>query len=352
MRVLAFPADEGGCGAYRVRWPAAALAAQGHDVTLQAGLPGRWVDRRDGTPELVGMDPVDADVVVLQRPLGRDLARAIPHLQAQGIAVVVEIDDDFSSIPPQNVSWKTCHPRNNPHRNWDHLAAACRAADLVTVTTPALARRYGNHGRVAVIPNFVPEWYLQVRQPKPAPPTIGWTGSVATHPGDLEVTHGAVARVVAETGCRFAVVGTGVGVGERLGLDADPPGTGWCELEAYPYPMAAFDVGIVPLADTAFNAAKSCLKLMEFAALGVPAVASPTADNLRLHAHGVGLIARRPRDWVRGLHTLLGDEDLRAEMAAHGRAAVAGLTIEANADRWWDAWRTAAHQSARRKVAA
>lgn len=351
MRISVYPADDGGCGHYRLVWPARALIAQGHEVTISAGLPAQWIDDRDGTPQVVGCEAIDADVVVLQRPLTRNLVDVIPFVQDQGVAVVVEIDDDFAAIPPQNISWPICNPRNNPNRNWDHLARACRMADLVTVTTPALARRYGGHGRVAVLPNFVPEWYLQVNQPRTLPLTVGWTGSVHTHPGDLEVTRGAVAKVVADLGAELRIVGTGFGVGERLGLGADPPGTGWVELEAYPYPMAELDVGIVPLADNAFNAAKSCLKMMEFAALGVPVVGSPTPDNLRLHLKGVGLIARKPREWERALRSLITDNDRRAELAGDGRRLMAGLTIEANAERWLDAWTSAADQAAERRAA-
>lgn len=353
MRVQVYPADDGGCGFYRVREPAAALISQGHDVTVCEGLPAVWMDDPvTGRPNVVGIEPMDVDVVVLQRPLGRDLASAIPFLQEQGIAVVVEVDDDFGAIPPTNISWRHVHPKGNPDRNWDHLAAACRMADLVTVTTPALARRYGSHGRVAVVPNFVPERYLQV-QPRRSPyVTVGWTGSVQTHPDDLEVTRGAVARAIAETGAQFRVVGTGIGVGSRLGFDADPPGTGWVELEDYPAAMARVHVGIVPLADSAFNAAKSCLKATEFAAVGVPAVMSPTPDNLRLHDQGVGMIAKRPREWQHCLRVLLSDDGLREEMAEQGRQVVAGLTIEANAHRWWDAWTKAADVAASRRVAA
>lgn len=353
MRVNVYPADDGGCGFYRVREPASALIAQGHDVSICEGLPAVWVDDPlTGRPNVVGIEPMDVDVVVLQRPLGRDLADAIPHLQAQGIAVVVEVDDDFGAIPPTNISWRFVHPKANPDRNWDHLARACRMADLVTVTTPALARRYGSHGRVAVVANFVPERYLAVEPRRSPYVTVGWTGSVQTHPDDLEVTRGAVARAVAETGAQFRVVGTGIGVGSRLGFDADPPGTGWVELEDYPAAMARVHVGIVPLADSAFNAAKSCLKAMEFAAVGVPAVMSPTPDNLRLAETGIGMVARRPREWERALRTLLTDEARREDMAAHGRQVMAGLTIEGNAHRWWEAWTQASEVAVGRRVAA
>ena len=39
MKVAVFPSDDGGCGWYRLRWPAQALAAQGHDVVIDPPEP-------------------------------------------------------------------------------------------------------------------------------------------------------------------------------------------------------------------------------------------------------------------------------------------------------------------------
>ncbi len=75
-------------------------------------------------------------------------------------------------------------------------------ADLVTVTTPALAERYGSHGRVKVLPNLVPASYFDIptHAPRKVSPTVGWTGSVVTHVGDLDVMGGVIPGVLAETG--------------------------------------------------------------------------------------------------------------------------------------------------------
>lgn len=339
MRVKVHPADQGGCGHYRLIWPAQALTNQGGDVEISAGLPAIWRDDNTGQAELVGIGPVDADVVVLQRPLQHHLADAIPLLQDQGVAVVVEVDDDFSCIPPANPAYGHAHPHTNPDRNWNHLARACQLADLVTVTTPALARRYGHHGRVRVVPNCVPARYLDITAP-PFEQTVGWSGSVDTHPGDLEVTRGAVGRAAAACGLTVRVVGTGRGVPEALdvtGVEA----SGWLPIRQYPEQLAHLGIGIVPLAATAFNQAKSSLKMCELAAVGVPCVVSPSADNRRVNGEGIGLIAERPREWERAIRTLASSESMRSEMAGVGRDVMRRHTIEGNADRWMEAWATA-----------
>lgn len=347
MKVHVWPADDGGCGHYRMIWPARALAAQGADIHIEPPSPdagcrvllqdqtvaGRTVAR---TVRLV--EAPDADVVVMQRPLAAARADLVPLLQQAGIAVVIEIDDDFETIHPRNSSFRSTHPKVNPGWNRQHLARACRDADLVVCTTPALAHRYARHGRTVVVPNHVPARYLHITV-EPGPLHVGWTGSVTeTHPTDLQVTRGAVGRVLAETGVPFAVVGTGVRVQDALGLDRPPLAAGWVSIEEYPQAMAQIGIGIVPLDDIAFNHAKSCLKMAEFAALGVPVIATPTPDNTRLHGHGVGLLAAKPKHWASQLRRLIADPDERACIAEAGRAAMRGLTIEGNAGRWWDAW--------------
>lgn len=343
-RIAVWPADDGGCGHYRITWPAQALITQGANLDLRlpgdgSGLEGLHMEQ-DGIDRLVDIaTPPDFDVLVIQRPLDAVRADLVTVLQRYGVRVVVEIDDCFETIHPGNSSWRSTHPVHSPGRNRAHLRRACRAADLVTVTTPMLAHRYGRHGRVVVIPNHVPARYLQVdRSGEPLALTVGWTGSTTTHPTDLQVTRGAVARVCRERGVWFQVVGTGVGVREALGLDLEPIASGWLPLEEYPHAMAEHGIGVVPLDDIAFNHAKSALKMMEYAAVGVPVVASPTADNVRMHAEGIGLLAAKPKHWHAHLRRLLDSPDLRDEIAGQGREAMARWTIEGNTDRWWDAW--------------
>lgn len=53
-------------------------------------------------------------------------------------------------------------PTTNREQNGKWLGVAWERADLVTCSTPALAERYGKHGRVAILPNYVPASYLEI----------------------------------------------------------------------------------------------------------------------------------------------------------------------------------------------
>lgn len=345
MKVKVYPADRGGCGFYRIIWPAEALRAQGADVDIvfHTDAADRQVNAAywngdDGSRTLLAAKAPDCDVVVLQRPLTDILADSIPQLQRAGVKVVVEIDDDFTSISPRNVSFNSVHPTRSPRRNWHHLKRSCDLADLVVVSTPALADVYGRHGRVVVVPNYIPESYQWIPRPWHEGTVLGWSGSIETHPDDLQVVGRAVANTMRHTDAGFKVVGSGLGVRKALGLNDQPLACGWQPLGAYPQMLADIDVGIVPLELTRFNEAKSWLKGLEMSAVGTPFVASPTGPYLDLVSRGAGLFAEKPRDWEGLLRRLVTSPGEREEMAGAGREVAAGLTIEGHCGEFWDAW--------------
>lgn len=350
--VHVYPADTSGCGAYRCILPAEALAADGADVRVV--LPGRneglQVSVRvvDGRRVVDSVVRPDCDVLVLQRPLMGALVETIPYLQAAGVAVVVEVDDDFDTVHPQNVSWRHVQPHKNTWNNREHLHQACHLADLVTVSTPALAARYGKHGRVAIVPNRVPRWYFGVERAANPVPVCGWPGAVNTHPTDLEVTGRGVGKAVARAKATFRVIGPGDLVRRKLDLWHDPEVTGFVSLDRYPRELARLDIGIAPLADTAFNRAKSFLKPLELAAAGAACVASPVGEYHAAAAEGLCLLASTPKEWERTVNRLLIDADARAEVSARGRAAAGRHVLEDHLDSWSDAWALALSHAAAR----
>ena len=206
-----------------------------------------------------------------------------------------------------------------------------------------------------VLPNYVPAWYCDLAPDPPQEPGIrvGWTGSLLTHPDDLDATSGAVQPVLDRhlaANPWFHVVGTGKGVRTALGLTDEPSSTGWLPLEEYPGAMAEIDVGIVPLAGHRFNEAKSWLKGLEFAALGVPFVATPTTEYRELHdTYRLGYLASDRDEWEALLDHLVANPAARMHAGEQGRATVREhLTVEKNAYRWMEAWALALEHSKRR----
>ena len=297
---------------------------------------------------LSGADVVDADieadVLVLQRPMGWMMPSLIELMQSRGTAVVVELDDDFHTAHPNNRAFQLNHPRVSPVYNWLHLGECVKRADLVTVSTDQLARRYGAHGRVAVLRNYVPKAWLDLPRTSNGA-TIGWAGTTVNHPVDLRATRGGVGMALnAHPGWRFMCAG-GEGHADEIcrQLEIDPAqfvGTPWRELELHRLVVSQFDIGIAPLEDTVFNAAKSWLKGVEYAALGIPFVASDLPEYELLHRrYGIGhLAAPKSKHW-RQACTALMELERRAEIGAHWRETVGKLlTVEKNAWRWPEVW--------------
>ena len=336
MKVIVYPADAFGCGAFRMRWPGEACAAAGHDVSVVEPKDRRLRVVMEGDTVKDVLD-VEADVVVLQRVTHAYMAQAIAIMRAKGITVVVDVDDDLSSIHPSNPAWQIHHPGSGGMHSWRNVATACRNASLVTVSTPALLNVYARHGRGHVLPNYLPDMHYGL--PRQDSDTIGWPGSYHSHPNDPEAVGGAVARLVDE-GASFVMRGDPTGAGAAYGLAADPQG-GPVPIEEWPSAVASLGIGIAPLADTKFNASKSWLKPLEMSAAGVPWVASPRAEYRRLHEMGAGVLADRPRVWYRELKRLRESAALRQERSEAGRAVAEQLRLRDHAWRWADAWQRA-----------
>lgn len=361
MKVTLLPADRHGCGHYRLLYPMAAMSDEDVEFSVEEGIAAKR--RRTVEKEVVGVEPIDADVVVMQRPLLRYLADCIPFIQAQGIAVVVDIDDDFTTLHHKHPAFWPTNPKTSPDSNWRHLLRACSIADMVTCSTPALVKRFGSRGNATLLRNLVPASYCSTRRSQQwNGVTVGWAGYTASHPDDLKATRGAVPEALTKhqkgtaQDARFLCVGDGLGVAEDLGF---PPGqsrenfniTGPVELEKYPKQIGRFDVGIVPLQSTSFNEGKSYLKGLEYAALGVPFVASWTPEYEYLAAEGLGFIVPdRQRDWVRMLGYAMRHYE---EMSKQYRELVKrNYTYEQHAWRWAEAWATAMQRRAQAAVPA
>jgi hypothetical protein len=352
VKVVIFPADEAGCGYHRLIWPAEELRRQGHDVAVApAGdRQMRVTTDLEGNVTHITMPFEDVDVFVFQRITHRWLVGAVRYLRERGHAVVVDVDDDLDAIDPSNSAFHALHPRNEgkpsfedptkPYmHSWRNLAEVCRVASLVTVSSPALTRVYGAHGRVRVLPNVLADHYFEDFTPAPRDRlVVGWPATLHTHPNDPHVIGPGLARVLRELDVSFVTGGVPDDVGRAFMLGEDPPSIGFVALQDWPRAVAELDVAVTPLANTRFNQAKSWLKPLECAAVGVPWIGSPRVEYRRLHELGCGVLAEKPKDWHRQLRRLITDDAWRQDRADAGRAVAATLRLRDHAWRWLEAW--------------
>jgi putative intracellular protease/amidase len=344
VKVLVFPADSYGCGYHRLIWPVEVLRAQGHDVQVVPQEARQLQVHVNSIGQVVGVDLADEyDVVVLQRVTHENLVGVIDVLRERGTAVVVDVDDDLSTIHPANPAWPMLHPRLEKdgaakQHSWRNLDAACQAATLVTATTPALTARYAPHGRARVFANYLAAHYYG--HERVDSDLVGWPASLASHPNDPDVVGSAVARLV-DDGANFHVVSVASGVARAFSIRDETRITqvdGVVSLLDWPAEIAKLGIGIAPLADTKFNHSKSWLKPLELAAVGVPWVGSPRAEYRRLHELGCGVLCDKPSSWYGTLRRLRRDASWRADLSTVGRLVADELRLDKNAWRLWEAW--------------
>lgn len=97
--------------------------------------------------------------------------------------------------------------------------------------------------------------------------------------------------------------------------------------------LSRFDIGIMPLPDTEIAKGKCGFKIIQFLALGIPAIASPIGVNSKIIDEGVnGFLCGTSQEWHEALEKLILDRGLRGKMGKDGRQKMQEkFSIDSNA---------------------
>jgi glycosyltransferase involved in cell wall biosynthesis len=106
------------------------------------------------------------------------------------------------------------------------------------------------------------------------------------------------------------------------------------------YAGVDFDIGVAPLDPAGkFNRSKSALRALEYAARGIPVVASNCEAYRGFVQHGVtGFLVKYDHEWGRYLRDLVNDEAMRTEMGAAARRLAREWTIQKRYTAWQAAY--------------
>jgi glycosyltransferase involved in cell wall biosynthesis len=92
--------------------------------------------------------------------------------------------------------------------------------------------------------------------------------------------------------------------------------------------LAECDIGLAPLHDNRFSRGKCSFKVLEYAAAGLPAVASPIGTNADYIQDKVtGLLATNAQEWVDRISWLIENPQLRKKMGQESRAHAAKFDV-------------------------
>lgn len=321
----------GGCTFYRQMLPANVTPGAAVGRPAWTGEHGFGVRRGDRA--VFGFD-----VALLKQLMQRQSPHQVKAAQALGQHVVVDVDDFYAGLGPDNKAWASLDPARNKGQSTDLHEQVVMLADTVTVSTQFLLDHYRERrDRVFLVRNGISPKQFMPRKHKPGKPVLGWVGATGWRANDITPLAEWLPGWLVEHDVMFLHAGHVEGDPDFAQL-AGVPEDRMIRLPLAPVAtyggLFQMDIGMVPLAGTDFNEAKSCLKGLEYAASNIPFVATPTGEYARLGEQGVGRLAVTPGEWRQHLTELLVFDVRRREAQRQRRLVLAEHTISSRAAEW------------------
>lgn len=308
---------------FRVHQYLPALQAAGHQCVVAPSIPPKycgfpllgnrgseWPRRLFRLWDVLRAWRGDFDVVHLERELfSTDFVLVERLLRRVARKLVLDVDDALFALYP---------------RKFETLVGL---SDCVIAGNPLLLKRVSAlHPFTVEIPTVV-DLDRYVPRPENAPvaarPVIGWTGLAGNIPY-LEIVAPSLKELARQFDFEFLVVAEDARPLGRLDLDGVRVRFApWAEENEISV-LQECDVGLMPLPDNDWTRYKCGLKLIQYMALGIAAIASPVGVNVDIARHGEsGFLADTPSQWTECLTRLLTDAELRKRVGRAGRDRVA-----------------------------
>lgn len=315
MKVYAIE-DGTACGYYRIRLPFDAMKANGLDV------------------EYANVGEVPDGVTFVGQRVGW------PGFRLQWLKLwrthpmVWETDDDLWCLDPTNErAVKVYTPEM-----LSELEQVVRTAHMVTVSTEPLAEAMSRFNpNVVVLPNHIDDRMFDIQRPRRDRLTVGWAGG-DSHKRDWQMVAPRIRRFLDRNpDVDFHAIGQNYLPENKI----QGRWTSWsADLFDY-YRTIDFDIGIAPLISSRFNRSKSAIKALEYAALGIPVIASDEPPYQPFVVDGVtGFLVSREHEWEARLRDLVNDADMREEMGRAAKERARMWAISEGWKLWVDAYKT------------
>jgi hypothetical protein len=312
------------CASIRLQ-PFCHAMARGGELNVRYLLPGE-------------LDRFGPDVVIWHRVSIADAGQrdVLARLRdARGTRLVYDLDDNLLDLEGHG-------QRAVYDAMRDDVGESLALADEVWTSTPRLAARaaLATAAVVKVLPTALdPElWGLDLAEPtlpatsrRQAPLQLLYMGT-RTHDADFKVLERALEALHAKRpgSFRLSIVGVRADAGRSppwLRTVEGPPymGASYPAFVAWFRGLAGFDLGVAPLLSSPFNDCKSPVKVLDYAAIGLPTLASAVPaymDSLQggrdcLHARN------EPGAWIDAIEQVLADRGILAQVASTARRLVA-----------------------------
>jgi glycosyltransferase involved in cell wall biosynthesis len=239
-------------------------------------------------------------------------------LRRYGRKVIYDFDDA--------VMYDDKHPEKLSRKRQKSFQRTVELADVVTAGNAYLAehaRRFNPN--VVVLPTGLDTsaYELQTLPKKDDRIRLVWIGSKSTLPYLAEIR-----PVLEELGSRFENVVLRIICDDFFELRNMEVEKHQWSLEKQAVDLVTSDIGLAPLPDNRFTRGKCGFKVLQYAAAGLPVVASPVGVNSDYVKDGIaGLFAKDTRGWTDGIAQLTENSQLRKKMGHAGRNMVQDFDI-------------------------
>lgn len=333
------PLQPNGCAWYRCVLPGMELEKRGWVTGV--GMPG--FNERDGFGLLTGQSNAihGWDIIVFKLIMHRDALEKLDRAINLGQKIVVDVDDFFDGLDETNRAHAVTDPSVNPDNNREIYAEIIRKSFAIITSTQFLFDYYSKiHNNVFLVRNGIDiNRYKTVKKRKRdfQKTKIGWVGATPWRSRDLEILSPFISNYIKTRNVQFHHSGHMNNVpsaAEKLGIDPEFVSTTHLRpIADYPLLLSQIDIGIVPLNDVPFNHAKSFIKGLEYAAAGIPFIASDLPEYRYLFEAGIGRLAKTEDDWIYHFDELL-DDSIRKEESLINLEKLTDFSIQARGDDW------------------
>ncbi len=332
MKLGFFIEPTGAGGYYRVIIPMLELERRGHTVV--------WVPDAQTDAPMAALS--SCELVHCYRRF--DKLDQLRRLSELGVAISFDNDDDFEALTvTAEDSGKITGGLKSRRHNAKAVQSVARIlqfADLVTTPSAVLVEKYRDAGgaHVALIENHLDEGMrcFGARGDHDGI-VVGWVAGLE-HAADLpQLTVVKALAQLLEQRADLRVQSFGV----RLPLNSDRyehrANVDYYDLLEV---IGKFDIGIAPLADTAFNRARSNVKLKEYGAGGAPWLASPVGPYAAMGEREGGRTVG-DEHWPASLDELISSERKRKRLSRRGLKWAKSQTIARHVSVWEDEFASA-----------
>jgi hypothetical protein len=336
------PVEPNGCAWYRCYLPMLELEKLGWETNI--GLPEFNTNLGFGVYKNSEEIIFGWDIVVFKLVMLRTVSQILDNPQrVNGQKIVVDVDDFFEGLQPSNYAYRSTDPEKNPDNNRNHYIDIIHKADAVITSTPFLYNYYKNEvglKNVYLIRNAIdlPRWN-QRKDHSRYLPVFGWVGATPWRSNDLETMHPFFGEFLQKNRLSFHHAGhikEGLWAEHQLGIPQSVNVTHSLrkQITKYPEMFRKIDVGIVPLNNISFNHAKSTIKGLEYAASGIPFVASYSPEYELFAEDGIGRCAHSPEEWQTYLDLMIDPRNRKEEVERNLENISLHHTMEVRGHEW------------------